>query len=139
MNRRKLIAILFVATAFYVVGALSEAAAQDLTGIWTGTANGANGYVFIDHTITLTVTAQNGYLFNGSISFDGGLAFPVSGSIFSHRIRITASESLYDAIWYNSGSAEYIYGVVSKLDIDYPGIETVTYQMKKVVVAGSEP
>lgn len=109
----------------------------DLTGtIWTGTAEGAvggNPGAFTSYEMTLTILTQQDNLFYGQMQFGNEDPFPVSGAIYQDflqkKVRITGSESVYEATLQGFGKKLYISGTGSRLDPS--DIETIIFKLHK--------
>ncbi len=102
-----------------------------LTGVWTGMADLADGTEFSTLPMTLTVTEQRGDLFNGTMGFGNGIPFSISGAITADGIRITGSESMFEARVLKHQNKLFLVGSGSKLEVSDSGFSTVTFSLSK--------
>ncbi len=102
-----------------------------LTGNWTGMADLADGTEISNLPMTLTITEQQGDLFNGTMGFGNGIPFPISGAITADGIRITGSESMFEARLLKHQNKLFLVGSGSKLEVSDTGFATVTFSLSK--------
>lgn len=130
-NMKKLFA--FIPIFLFFAGICSGTAiAQErmsLVGTWVGPAEIAMNDSFSTAQMTLVVTEQEGRAFHGTIGYDEGTPFPVSGIFYGDKIRLTGTVSTFTGeIWF-IGLNKVIVGSGSKLASENVGEMTVGFQL----------
>ena len=120
---------------FFAAICCGTAVAQDrmsLLGTWAGPADIASDDAFSTATMTLVIAEQQGRTFRGTISFDEGAPFTVSGILYGDKIRLTGSISTFTGDIWLLGLSKFIVGSGSKLASDTQGQMTIGFQLNWV-------
>ncbi len=105
---------------------------MSLGGTWSGPAEIATDDSFSTATMTLVITEQEGRTFHGTIAFDEGTPFVVSGILYGNKIRLTGSVSTFTGEILFLGLSKFIVGTGSKLASESQGEMTVGFQLNWV-------
>ncbi len=124
---------LLAVVALFVVsswGICSAVAVPDVTGKWVGGAQGVMGTEFIDFSMVLDITEQDGVRFLGTMDFGETQQFPINGVIDlkGKELRITGSVSSFEA---KLSGASKLRGSGSKLKSDTMAYATVIFTLTK--------
>ena len=128
---KKLLALIPVLFFFAAIcsGTAMAQERMSMLGTWVGPAQIATNDAFSTATMTLAITEQQGMTFRGTISFDEGTPFVVSGIFYGDKIRLTGSVSTFTGEILFLGLNRIIVGSGSKLASENVGEMTVGFQL----------